>query len=76
MIAVHHIARDPHYPVYPIWCNGFISTMTAESLRYELFKGFSTRNVELRPGGKPLNLGFNKQGYSTVAAPHKRQIHT
>jgi hypothetical protein len=34
----------------------FINTVNPESFKYELFKGFSTQNVESRPGGKPLNL--------------------
>ena len=34
--------------------------MKPELFRYELFKGFSTQNVESRLGGKPLNLGVSR----------------
>jgi hypothetical protein len=45
-IAIYLLDQDPEYSTYPIGYNGFVNTMQTDSLKYELFGGFSTRNVE------------------------------
>jgi hypothetical protein len=46
MDTAHHIDQNLEYPTYPIGRSDFINTIKTESSIYELFKGFSTLNVE------------------------------